>query len=67
MTKAVRVENADSGAAHKLVVQVWDKGRDLGEGIVEPDVMASETPLDYPTAMAEVFVHSSRYLIVKEK
>lgn len=65
MTKAVRVENADT-SAHKLIVQVWDKGRDFGEGDIEPDVLVSEHALDYPTAMAEVYVHASRYLVVKE-
>lgn len=65
MTKAVRIENADN-SDHKLVVQVWDKGRDLGDGNTEPDVMASETPLNHPTAMTEAYVHSSRYLVVKE-
>ncbi len=67
MTKMVRVENADSGTGHKLVVQVWDKGRALPEGGVELDTMASESKLDYPTAMTEVGVHNSRYLVIKEQ
>ena len=60
MTKQVRIENGDT-SDHKLIVQAWDKGQDG-----EPDTMASETPLNYPTAMAEVCVHSTRYLVVKE-
>ena len=65
MTKAVRIENADT-SDHKLVVQVWDKGRDLGNGNIEPDTLDRETPLNHPTAMAEICVHSSRYLVIKE-
>lgn len=66
MTKAVRVENADN-SGYQLVVQIWDKGQKLSEDSAEPDILVSEHPLNYPTAMAEVFVHSTRYLVVKEK
>jgi len=62
MTKAIRVENADTGD-YKVVVQLWDKGP---EGT--PDVLAEEISLDHPTAMTQgVYIHSTRYLVVKEK
>lgn len=65
MTKAIRVENADT-SNYKVVVQVWDKGKDLGDGNREPDSLFSETELINPTAMTETYIHSSRYLVVKE-
>lgn len=60
MTKKVRVENADN-AAYKVVVQVWDKGHDS-----QPDTMAEESLLDYPTMLIEKHLTSTRYLVVKE-
>lgn len=65
MTKKVRVENADNGSSFKVVVQVWDKNYLEGQ----PDTMAKEISLDYPTAMTPEDLHitSSRYLVVKEK
>lgn len=61
MTKAVRIENADT-ANIKVVVQVWDKGL---EG--SPDTLAQEVNLDYPTAMTNgLYLTSTRYLVVKE-
>ena len=65
MTKAIRVENADN-STHKVMLQVWNKGRDLGDGNSEPDTMVKEVPLNHPTAMAEEYVHGSQYLVVKE-
>lgn len=61
MTKAVRIENADT-SDYKLVVQVWDKSHDPNA----PDVMVQEVPLRYPTEICTEYVHSSRYLVVKE-
>ena len=62
MTKRVRVENADT-SDFKVVVQVWDKGP---EG--QPDVMAYEIALNNPCDMTnpELYITSTRYLIVKE-
>ncbi len=66
MTKAIRIENADT-SDWKVVVQVWDKGYPEGE----PDKLVREIALDYPTAMAggdgSVYLTSTRYLVVKEK
>lgn len=64
MTKKVRIENADM-ADYKVVVQVWDKGYPEGE----PDKMAFERELGYPTAMTgdDVYLTSTRYIVVKEK
>lgn len=63
MTKLVRIENADT-SSFKVIIQVWDKGYPEGA----PDKMAFEEKLDYPTAMssANVYLTSTRYLIVKE-
>lgn len=62
MTKRVRVENAD-GADYKVVVEIWDK-HEAG-----PDTLAKTVRLDYPTAMTgdDVYLTSTRYLIVKEE
>lgn len=62
MTKKVRIENAD-GSNFKVVVQIWDKGRDGA-----PDTLAKEVRLDYPTAMTgdDVYLTDTRYIVVKE-
>lgn len=60
MTKKVRIENADT-SHYKVLVQVFDKGRDG-----EPDTLVQEIPLGHPTAMADTYIHSSRYLVIKE-
>jgi hypothetical protein len=62
MTKAVRIENADT-SEHKVLVQTWDKG---AEGT--PDTLVSEQVLGYPTAMTDsnTYIHSGRYIVVKE-
>lgn len=67
MTKKVRIENADT-ADYKVLVQVWDKGRTLEDGSVEPDVMAFERELSHPCAMTgdDVYLTSTRYVVVKE-
>jgi hypothetical protein len=63
MTKIVRIENADT-SNYGVLVEVWDKGQNG-----EPDVLAREFHLDFPTAMtsSECFLTSTRYLVVKEK
>lgn len=62
MTKAIRVENADSNTSYKVLVQVWDKGPNG-----QPDTLAYEQNLDYPTAMSrDLYITSTRYLVVKE-
>jgi len=65
MTKQIRIENADT-SNYKVVVQAWEKGRDLGDGNVEPDTMVSESHLDYAAALISLYICSSRYLVVKE-
>jgi hypothetical protein len=60
MTKAVRIENADN-SKYKLIVEIWDKGQNGA-----PDVLSSTKELPYPTALAEVYIHSGRYLVIKE-
>lgn len=62
MTKHIRVENADN-SDWKVIVQVWDKGPNG-----EPDTLAFEEKLDYPTAMSStaIYLTSTRYVVVKE-
>jgi len=64
MTKLVRVENADT-SNYEVVVEVWDKGYPAGE----PDKLALTEELSYPTAMTSlnVYLTSTRYLVIKEK
>ncbi len=63
MTKRVRVENADT-SSFKVVVQVWDKGYPEGQ----PDVLVHEIQLSNPCDMTqpELYITSTRYLVVKE-
>lgn len=72
MTKKVRIENADTSPA-KVVVEVWDKGATVyppsgAPPIKNPDKLAFSRTLDTPTAMTgdDIFVTSTRYLVVKE-
>jgi hypothetical protein len=62
MTKAVRIENADS-SNYKVLVQTWDKA---GEGL--PDTLVSEQALNNPCDMTDIntYIHKGRYLVVKE-
>lgn len=63
MTKAIRVENADT-SNYQVVVQTWDKGVNG-----EPDTLASEQVLAYPTVMTNnsTYLTSTRYIVIKEK
>ena len=69
MTKKVRIENADT-SNHKLVVQVWQKGATMPDGLggtnQAPDVMANEYAINAPTDMVDAYVHSGQYLVVRE-
>ena len=67
MTKAIRIENADT-SDWKVVVQVWDKGaQGTPEQPPTPDTLVQEINLDYPTAMTNgVYITSTRYLVIKE-
>jgi hypothetical protein len=60
MTKAIRVENADT-SDHKVMVQVWEKGPDGGHA-----KMISEHPLNYPTSMIEKTIWQGHFLVIKE-
>ena len=63
MTKAIRIENADT-STYQVVVQTWDKGLNG-----EPDTLVSEQILANPTAMtnSDTYLTSTRYLVVKEQ
>ena len=67
MTKNIRVENADN-SPYKVVVEVWDKAYIGHDGVEVPAALARTIHLDYPCAMtaADVYITSTRYLIVKE-
>lgn len=62
MTKVVRIENADT-SNYKVLVQTWDKGADG-----QPDTLVDEQIPGHPTATTNgnTYIHSSRYLVVKE-
>jgi hypothetical protein len=71
VTKRVRIENADT-ADYKVVVEVWDKGARLPDGLggfnQAPDTLAFTRELAYPTAMTgdDVYLTSTRYIVVRE-
>lgn len=60
MTKAVRIENADT-STWKVVVETWQKG---GEGT--PDTKVKEEVLALPTALTTGYIHSHQYIVIKE-
>jgi len=62
MTKAIRIENADTGN-YKVRVRTFDKGVDGA-----PDVLANTQILGHPTAMTDggTCLTSTRYVIVDE-
>lgn len=61
MTKQVRIENADTSTVG-ITVQTWEVGK--GD---EPDIMICEQDLLHPTSLLTLCIHSTRYLIVKER
>jgi len=60
MTKAIRVENADT-SDHKVMVQVWEKPIDGSHA-----KMIEEYSLNNPTAMIEKTIWTNRFLVIKE-
>lgn len=60
MTKKIRVENADT-SDHKVDIEVWEKRTE------QPDALIKTVALDHPTSLSEEFVHSTRYLVIKER
>lgn len=71
MTKRVRIENADT-APYKVIVQIWDKGKDGAPDVLAREIRLDyqrEIRLDYQTAMTsiDVFLTSTRYIVVKEE
>lgn len=59
MTKMIRVENADTGT---FKVRVWIEDLIDGEWVRQP----TPTTLDYPTAMVNPYITSTRRLVVEE-
>ena len=67
MTKQVRIENADT-SNHKVVVQVWERGLRLNpDSPPTPDTMVKQIDLDHPAQMATEYIHSGRYITVRER
>ena len=60
MTKAIRIENADT-SDFKVVVEVYERS---GDGT--PDKLVHSHTADYPTAMVNDYLTSTRYIVVKE-
>lgn len=60
MTKKVRVENADI-SGFDVVVETWARGVDGA-----PDALQDTRALTHPCALDDFFIHSHRYLVVKE-
>ena len=60
MTKAIRIENADT-SEHKVVVQVWERPVDGRHA-----KMIDEYPLNHPTAMIEKTIWKDHFLVIKE-
>ena len=60
MTKKIRVENADT-ANFKVIAEIWDKGFDG-----KPDTLAETREIHSPAALEEIYITSSRYVVIKE-
>lgn len=61
MTKMIRVENADGNTSFKVRVRTQQKN---AEGVwVDSGPVQS---LDFPTAMAQAWIHDSQRLIIEE-
>lgn len=63
MTARVRIEHAEARAAADLVVQVWTKPL-APSGV---DVLLHEFVMTTPADMREIFVDSSRYVVIRER
>jgi hypothetical protein len=63
MTKAVRIENADTGTHYKVRVRTFAKGH-----AGHPDQLVAEQILSYPTALTNnnTYISADRYLVVDE-
>jgi len=61
MTKRVRIENADN-SHYRIVVDVFDRNHTVG-----PDFLVETHEINNPTDLVELYVHSERYLVVREK
>lgn len=66
MTKAVRIENADTNTDFKIVVQVMNIHLDAAGKPTGETSLQAEKQLNHPTAMLELYIHSGQFLIVKE-
>lgn len=67
MTKLIRIENADL-STHKVKVNVYDRSNatPAEQGTIVPDRLVESYDLNSPCAMKEVYIHSSRYIVIEE-
>ena len=60
MTKRVRVENADS-APYKVIVEVWE-----GQGLTATKLFEQQLLYPCDITTSDIYVTSTRYLVVRE-
>jgi hypothetical protein len=65
MTKAIRIENADT-SDHKVLVQIWERGQKDADGNMPPDTVVQEYTMDFPTSMITTHIYKERYLVITE-
>lgn len=68
MSKLIRIENADTNSSLKVKVFVFERANQAPDtpGVHAPDVLVESHTLGHPTAMKEICVTSSRYLVIEE-
>lgn len=63
MTKKVRIENADT-SGWKVEADIYDRRGDKPD--LAADVLVQTVTLHHPAQLAELYIHSSRYIVVRE-
>ena len=61
MTKSVRIENADTSAQYKVVVETWNKNSDGQWELKSSDLLSC------PTEMKTFLLHDGQRFVVREK
>jgi hypothetical protein len=65
MTKKIRIENADT-SNWKVSVEVWQVGSAVEGGDNKPDTKLRTVEINNTCQLAEEYIHSGQYLIVRE-
>jgi hypothetical protein len=60
MTKAVRIENADTNPSKRLVVEIWENRNDLQL------VLMHTFNLEHPTDITTQYLHKSNFIKIYE-